>query len=224
MLEGGSVHSDGEGTVMVTESCLLSKGRNPDLTKEEITEKLKAYLGAEKVLWLPRGIYMDETNEHVDNVCAFLKPGEVILAWTDNREDPQYPLSMACLGYLEGETDAKGRKITVHKLPIPDHPVCVTGEELEGYVFEEGEDVREEGERLAASYVNFYFSNGAVILPAFGGENEESDRRAAQILGKLCPDREIIPVYARDILTGGGNIHCITQQIPAGKRRNEQNR
>lgn len=142
---------------MVTESCLLSKGRNPDLTKEEITEKLKAYLGAEKVLWLPRGIYMDETNEHVDNVCAFLKPGEVILAWTDNREDPQYPLSMACLGYLEGETDAKGRKITVHKLPIPDHPVCVTREELEGYVFEEGEDVREEGERLAASYVNFYF-------------------------------------------------------------------
>ena len=115
-------------------------------------------------------------------------------------------------------------EITVHKLPIPDHPVCVTGEELEGYVFEEGEDVREEGERLAASYVNFYFSNGAVILPAFGGENEESDRRAAQILGKLCPDREIIPVYARDILTGGGNIHCITQQIPAGKRRNEQKR
>ena len=224
VLEGGSVHSDGEGTVMVTESCLLSKGRNPDLTKEEITEKLKAYLGAEKVLWLPRGIYMDETNEHVDNVCAFLKPGEVILAWTDNRKDPQYPLSMACLEYLEGETDAKGRKITVHKLPIPDHPVCVTREELEGYVFEEGEDVREEGERLAASYVNFYFSNGAVVLPAFGGENEESDRRAAQILEKLCPDRKIIPVYARDILTGGGNIHCITQQIPAGKRRNEQKR
>ena len=78
----------------------------------------------------------------------------------------------------------------------------MTGEELEGYVFEDGEDVREEGERLAASYVNFYFSNGAVVLPAFGGENEESDRRAAQILEKLCPDREIIPVYARDILTG----------------------
>lgn len=82
--------------------------------------------------------------------------------------------------------------------------------------------MREEGERLAASYVNFYFSNGAVVLPAFGGENEESDRRAAQILEKLCPDREIIPVYARDILTGGGNIHCITQQIPAGKRRNDR--
>ena len=218
VLEGGSIHCDGEGTVLVTESCLLSKGRNPDLTKAEIEEKLKGYLGAEKVLWLPRGIYMDETNEHVDNVCAFLKPGEVILAWTDNKEDPQYPLSMACMEYLKGERDAKGRKLTVHKLPIPDVPVCVTREELEGYEFEEGEDVREEGERLAASYVNFYFSNGAVVLPAFGGENVESDRRAAEILKELCPEREIIPVYARDILTGGGNIHCITQQIPAGKK------
>ena len=222
VLEGGSIHSDGEGTLLVTASCLLSKGRNPDLTKEEIEEKLKVYLGAEKVLWLPRGIYMDETNEHVDNVCAFLKPGEVILAWTDNREDPQYSLSEACLEYLEGETDAKGRRITVHKLPIPDHPVCVTGEELEGYAFEEGEDVREEGERLAASYVNFYFSNGAVVMPAFGGENEESDKRAEKILAELCPDREIIPVYARDILTGGGNIHCITQQIPEGKKTDVQ--
>ena len=219
VLEGGSVHSDGEGTLLVTESCLCSAGRNPQLTREQIEKRLKAFLGAEKVLWLPRGIYMDETNEHVDNVCAFLRPGEVVLAWTDNQADPQYPLSKACLDYLEAERDARGRKITVHKLPIPKVPVCVTREELSGYVFEEGEDVREEGERLAASYVNFYFSNGAVILPAFGGENKESDRRAAEIMKSLCPEREIIPVYARDILTGGGNIHCITQQIPAGARR-----
>lgn len=100
----------------------------------------------------------------------------------------------------------------------------MTREELEGYVFEEGRGCPGRGRTSGASYVNFYFSNGAVVLPAFGGENEESDRRAAQILGKLCPDREIIPVYARDILTGGGNIHCITQQIPAGKRRNKQKR
>ena len=98
--------------------------------------------------------------------------------------------------------DAKGRKITVHKLPIPDHPVCVTGEELEGYVFEDGEDVREEGERLAASYVNFYFSNGAVVLPAFGGENERKRPESSTDSGKTLSDREIIPVYARDILTG----------------------
>ena len=221
VLEGGSIHSDGEGTVMVTEACLLSKGRNPQLSKEQIEEKLKAYLGAEKVLWLPRGIYLDETNEHVDNVCAFVGPAEVVLAWTDDPKDPQYPLSLETLQYLELQTDAKGRKIIVHKLPIPDVPVCVTPEDLEGYVFEEGEDTREVGERLATSYVNFYFSNGAVIMPAFGGKNAESDQRAAEILHSICPQREILPVYARDILTGGGNIHCITQQIPQGKAEKE---
>ena len=218
VLEGGSVHSDGEGTVLVTEACLLSAGRNPKLSREEIEERLRRYLGAEKVLWLPRGIYMDETNEHVDNVCAFLKPGEVVLAWTDDTSDPQYELSKQCLDYLEGVRDAKGRKITVHKLPIPDHPVCLTETEVEGYAFEEGEDTRETGERLAASYVNFYFSNGAVVMPVFGGENEESDMRAVALMQQWNPGRKVIPVYARDILTGGGNIHCITQQIPMGRK------
>ena len=218
VLEGGSIHSDGEGTLLVTETCLLSKGRNPSLTKRQIEEKLMEYLGARKVLWLPCGIYLDETDEHVDNVCAFLKPGEVVLAWTDNREDPQYAMSKACLDYLERETDAKGRHLIVHKLPIPEHPICVKEEDLQGYQFEEGEDVRSVGDRLAASYVNFYFSNDAVVLPAFGEENEESDIRAAQIMQKLCPDRRVIPVPARDILLGGGNIHCITQEIPKGEK------
>lgn len=216
VLEGGSVHSDGEGTVMVTEACLLSPGRNAELSKQEIEDKLKQYLGAEKVLWLPRGIYMDETNEHVDNVCAFLRPGEVALAWTDNENDPQYALSKQCLDYLEHTTDAKGRKIIIHRLPIPDVPVCLTKEEIAGYTFEEGEDEREEGERLAASYVNFYFSNDAVIMPIFGGENEASDKRALDLMKKWNPNRKVIPIYARDILVGGGNIHCITQQIPLG--------
>ena len=216
VLEGGAIHSDGEGTLMVTEACLLSKGRNPSLSKAEIEEKLKDYLGAEKVIWLTRGIYNDETNEHVDNVCAFLKPGHVVLAWTDNQEDPQYEMSMACLQVLEQERDAKGRPIRVHKLPVPDVPICVTEEEVKGFVFEEGEDFREPGERLAASYVNFYFSNQAVIMPVFGGENEESDRRAVKMMEELCPDRQVIPISARAILSGGGNIHCITQQVPEG--------
>ena len=216
VLEGGAIHSDGEGTLMVTEACLLSKGRNPSLSKAEIEEKLKDYLGAEKVIWLPRGIYNDETNEHVDNVCAFLKPGHVVLAWTDNQEDPQYEMSMACLQVLEQERDAKGRPIRVHKLPVPDVPICVTEEEVKGFVFEEGEDFREPGERLVASYVNFYFSNQAVIMPVFGGENEESDRRAVKMMEELCPDRQVIPISARAILSGGGNIHCITQQVPEG--------
>lgn len=214
VLEGGSIHSDGEGTVLVTESCLLSRGRNPLLTKDQIEARLKEYLGAEKIIWLKYGIYQDETNEHVDNVCAFVRPGEVVLAWTDDREDPQYEMSLEDLRILERETDAKGRHFIVHKLPIPKVPVCITKEELAGFVFEPGEDEREPGERLAASYVNFYISNGGVIVPQFGDEN---DREAVRIITGCFPERKIYPVYARDIIVGGGNIHCITQQIPKGE-------
>lgn len=219
VLEGGSIHSDGEGTLMVTESCLLSKGRNPNLSKEQIEANLKKFLGIQKVLWLPFGIYNDETNEHVDNVCAFISPAEVVLAWTDNKNDPQYAMSKADLDYLQSVTDAKGRKITVYKLPIPDQPILLNGSNVEEYEFEEGEDVREEGERLAASYVNFYFSNDHVVMPVFGGVNQKSDERAQKILQKLCKNRQVISVPARDILMGGGNIHCITQQIPKGDKR-----
>lgn len=211
VLEGGSIHSDDEGTVIVTERCLLSKGRNPQLSKEEIELKLKAYLGAKKIIWLPYGIYNDETNEHVDNVCAFTSPANVVLAWTDDTSDPQYEYSKADLEVLEGELDAKGRRINVHKLYIPDTTVCVKEEEFESYVFEEGENVREVGERLAASYVNFYTANDVVLVPQFGDVN---DQRAVELLAELMPEREVIGIYAHDIIVGGGNIHCITQQIP----------
>ena len=214
VLEGGSIHTDGEGTLMVTESCLLSPGRNPQLDKAGIEAVLKKYLGVEKILWLPRGIWMDETNEHVDNAAAFVGPGEVVLAWTDNEQDPQYALSKLDYEYLSGETDAKGRKLKIHKLPIPDVPVCCTQADIDNYIFEPGEDEREAGERLAASYVNFYFANRIALVPQFGGENKESDRRAVQILEALCPDRKVVPFAAGSILRGGGNIHCITQQIP----------
>lgn len=213
-LEGGSICSDGEGTLLVTEACLLSAGRNPNWSKQQIEQQLKDYLGAQKVLWLPRGIYNDETNEHVDNVCAFLAPGEVVLAWTDDAGDPQYPLSRADYDYLSRETDARGRRLTIHKLPIPDHPVRVTEQDLANMTFEAGEDTLEVGQRLAASYVNFYFTNDAVLLPQFGGENAASDARAVEILRRLCLAREIVPIDSRILLLGGGNIHCITQQIP----------
>ena len=214
VLEGGSIHTDGEGTLMVTESCLLSKGRNPSLTKTEIEDTLKKFLGVKKVLWLPFGIYNDETNEHVDNVAAFIKPGEIVLAWTDNESDPQYNMSKADYDYLSSETDAKGRKLTIHKIPVPAIPVRCTEADIDNYIFEPGEDEREAGERLAASYVNFYFANGCILLPQFGGENEESDKRAQAIFEKICSDKKIIPINTRSILLGGGNIHCITQQIP----------
>lgn len=211
VLEGGSIHSDGEGTLLVTEACLLSKGRNPSLTKPEIEDKLKEYCGVQKVIWLPCGIYNDETNEHVDNVCAYTAPAEVVLAWTDDENDPQYAMSKACLNVLESEMDAKGRNIKVRKLLIPKNPVCITEYDLAGYEFEEGEDMREAGERLAASYVNFYIANDAIILPQF---DDEHDALAVKVLKEAFPSRKIVGIYARDIIVGGGNIHCITQQIP----------
>ena len=183
------------------------------MSQQQIEEKLLEYLGAEKVIWLDRGIYNDETNEHVDNICAFVKPGEVVLAWTDDTSDPQYEMSRSCLEILENSTDAKGRRIKVHKLYLP-KPVTITADECDGLDTMDFEPTRTPGERLAASYVNFYISNGAVVMPFFG---DPADEPARQKLQELFPDREVIPIYARDILIGGGNIHCITQQIPQGK-------
>lgn len=219
VLEGGSIHSDGEGTILTTEVCLLSPGRNPHMSKDEIAEMLCATLGAEKIIWLPCGIFNDETNEHVDNICAFVAPGEVVLAWTEDENDPQYAMSRACLKVLEEQTDAKGRRIKVHKLPIPQNPIFVREEDLQGYQFEEGEDVREVGERLAASYVNFYIANDSVIVPQFGDENDEI---AVNILTKIFNTRKIVAIGAREILLGGGNIHCITQQIPTRRNKDKK--
>ena len=207
ILEGGSIHSDGEGTILTTESCLCSAGRNPDMTKAEIEEKLCSMLGAQKVLWLPRGIYGDETNEHVDNVCAFTAAGKVVLAWTDNQNDPQYALSKACADYLAQQTDAKGRKLEVTLLPIPQEPVCITQEECSELDLWDGEPTRTAGERLAASYVNFYIANDSVLVPQFG---DPMDKTACEILSAQFPNRTIVPIAAREILLGGGNIHCIT--------------
>lgn len=216
VLEGGAVHSDGAGTLLVTEACLLSPGRNPTLSKSQIEQKLCAYLGVKKVLWLPRGIYQDETNEHVDNLCAFLHPGRVVLAWTDRTDDPQYPLSRQSYDYLRGQTDARGHTLEIIRLPIPDHPILLTESDCSGYTFAPGEAVRRPGERMAASYVNFYFCNQAVLMPQFGGNNRESDRRALELLCRACPGQRVVGIPAQAILKGGGNIHCITQQIPKG--------
>ncbi|MBR3267306.1 MAG: agmatine deiminase [Oscillospiraceae bacterium] len=213
VLEGGAIHTDGAGTLLVTEACLLSKGRNPELTKEQIEKKLADYLGIRKIIWLPHGIYQDETNEHIDNICAFTAPGEVVLAWCEDPGDPQYALSQADYDVLSRETDAEGRPLRITKLPVPHTPVCVTEAECSGYQFAAGEAVRTPGERLAASYVNFYFGNDCVLVPQFGGAYREDDIRACEILSRCVRNREIVPVPAREILLGGGNIHCITQQI-----------
>lgn len=211
VLEGGSVHSDGEGTLLVTEETLLDEGRNPGKSKEEIEKYLLDYCGGEKVLWIPYGIYKDEdTNGHVDNICQFVAPGKVVLAWEDNPDDPQHERSVKALEYLESETDAKGRKLEIVKIHVP-NVVTITKEESEGVDVVEGTFPRNEGDRLPASYINYYNCNGAIILPIF---NDPHDTDAIRTLQELFPDRKIEPIYAREILLGGGNIHCITQQVP----------
>ncbi len=218
VLEGGAIHTDGEGTLVVTESCLLSAGRNPDLSKEEIEQRLKEYLGIQKIIWLPDGIYGDETNGHVDNMCAFTAPGEVVLAWTEDREDPQYALSQKALSVLERERDAKGRALKVKKLLIPKRPICIRAEHLETMTFAPGEMSRSDGDRLAASYVNYYVCNAGVLVPQFGDEN---DSAAVEVLQSCFPEKKIYPVETTEILLGGGNIHCITQQIPSTEHGRE---
>lgn len=210
ILEGGSIDVDGEGTVITTEQCLLNHDRNPGLNRAQIECNLRDYLGCEKVIWLEHGVYLDETKGHTDNFCRFVGPGEVVLTWTDDRSDPQYPISLAALDRLNAAADARGRKLKVHKLHQP-APVLITAEEAVGVDQVEGTLPRIEGNRLAASYVNFYIGNGVIVVPAF---DDPMDLAAQQSLAELFPSRTIIAIPGREILLGGGNVHCITQQQP----------
>lgn len=210
VLEGGSIHVDGQGTLIVTEECLLSEGRNPHLSKEEIEEVLKEHLNLEKIIWIPFGIYNDETNGHVDNIIHYIAPGEVILAWTEDQNDPQYDICQKAYQVLSTEKDAKGRNLKIHKLMLPKN-ILITKEESEGVDAIDGTLPRNEGDRMAASYANFYIANGGIVFPMFDDPN---DKLAEETLKACFPDRKVVGVYAREILLGGGNIHCITQQQP----------
>ena len=215
ILEGGSIHVDGQGTAIVTRACLLSKGRNPDLSKEEIEEILIDYFGLEKIIWLPHGIYQDETNEHVDNICTFVKPGEVVLGWTDDSDHIQHVYCRSSLEILQSSVDARGRELIIHKLPLP-KTMTLSGVECSGITGVKGTKCRRKGDLLAGSYVNYYVCNHAVIMPGFG---DVMDKRAKEIVESLYPDRDVIQVQTREVLLAGGNIHCITKQIPIQKAR-----
>lgn len=211
VLEGGSVHVDGEGTVLTSEECLLNRNRNPTLNREQIEGRLRDYLGAEKVVWLGAGVYADETDGHIDNIACFARPGLVLLTWSDDESDPQQSISADARRRLEAATDARGRHLEVVLLPSPG-PLTITAEEAGGVEPSPGTQPRRPGDRLAASYVNFYLANGRVVMPLL---DERHDEEAATILRRTFPDREVVGVPAREILLGGGNIHCITQQVPA---------
>jgi agmatine deiminase len=211
VLEGGSIHVDGEGTVLTTEECLLNPNRNPELSRDQVERALRDYLGAEKVVWLERGVYEDETDGHVDNLACFARPGVVLLTWAEDESDPQHAISHDALERLEASTDTSGRPFEVIKLPSPG-PLLTAAEEAAGVEPREGTLPRRAGDRLAASYANFYLGNSRVVMPLL---DERHDEEAAEILGRCFPERELVGVPAREILLGGGNIHCITQQVPA---------
>lgn len=209
--EGGSIHTDGQGTLLTTESCQLNPNRNPKLSRADVESQLQDYLGIEKIIWLGQGVFEDETDGHIDNLCCFVRPGVVLLTWTDDKSDPQYERSADAYERLMSSTDAQGRQLEVHKIHQP-NPMVMTAEEADGLDVVDTAFLRPEGERLAGSYVNFYIANGGIIMPQFDDENDEP---AKQKLAELFSKHEIVGIPAREILLGGGNIHCITQQQPA---------
>jgi agmatine deiminase len=212
VLEGGSIDIDGEGTVLTTEECLLNENRNPHLSREQIEEQLHSHLGTSKVIWLPRGVFLDETDGHIDNFARFAAPGVVMLTWTDDESDPQHERSAEALAILEKETDAAGRPLRVVKIHQPG-PLTFTAEEAAGVDAVPGSQPRVSGERLAGSYVNSYIGNGIVVLPVF---DDPHDAAAVAAYEELFPGRAVRTVPGREILLGGGNVHCITQQLPTG--------
>ena len=210
ILEGGAIHVDGQGTLLTTEECLLNPNRNPTLRRGQIEALLERHLGVRRIIWLGRGVFNDETDGHVDNLCCFVRPGVVVLTWCDNPDDPQYDISRAAYEVLAKAKDARGRRLKIHKLLQPG-PLYMSEAEAAGIEYSPGCKVRRAGERLAGSYVNFYIANRHIVMPLL---DPRTDRAAKAALAKLFPRRKVVGVPSREILLGGGNIHCITQQQP----------
>lgn len=193
VLEGGSIDVNGKGALLTTTQCLLNKNRNPHLNQKQIEQYLGDYLGAEKVLWLGEGIVGDDTNGHVDDLARFTDPQTVVCAVEENKSDENYEILRRNFEELQKMTDQDNKPLRIVPLPMP-KPVFY------------------EGERLPASYANFYIANKAVLVPTFRCKNDE---RALQILSGLFPTRKMIGIDCTDLVWGLGTIHCSTQQQPA---------
>ncbi len=195
VLEGGAISVDDNGTLLTTEQCLLNANRNPGMSREGIERVLAGYLGIRKVVWLARGVEEDMTDGHVDGVAGFAMPHVVLAAHTSDDSDPNYQNLEENLARLESATDAKGRSLEVVRMVQP-RPMLV------GKV------------SITPSYVNLYFANGALVFPTYG---IREDNLAREILASLFPEREIVGVRCEHISIGGWDVHCITQQLPAGE-------
>ena len=193
VLEGGSIDVNGAGTVLTTEACLLHPNRNPQLTKLQIEQYLRDYLGVTNVLWLGIGIVGDDTDGHVDDLARFVDHSTVVLAVEEDPRDDNYAVSQDNLQRLRTMKNQDGQPLRVVPLPMPGV-------------------VEHKGQRLPASYANFYIANGVVLLPTYRHPN---DARAQQILQKLFPDRRVVPIDSTIVIWGGGSFHCLTQQQPA---------
>jgi agmatine deiminase len=194
VLEGGAIEADGEGTLIVTEECLLSEiqERNPGLTRDGYEKAFAEYLGITKTIWLSESCDGDDTHGHIDDAARFYAPGKVLLAFESDPSDPNFHRSKKNLEILESSVDAKGRKIEVTKLPMPKRRSF-------------GEDT------LPASYANFYIANSVVIVPTF---NDENDYEAIGIIRNAFPTRKVIGIAAVDLVLGFGTLHCLSQQQP----------
>jgi agmatine deiminase len=192
ILEGGAIHTDGQGTLLTTESVVLNPNRNPGLTKADADEVFRVHLGVEKVIWLDKALDVDSTDGHVDNLACFVRPGVVAALVAEDPTDSQYEPLQENLKRLERSKDATGRPLEIIEI---------------------GQPGRREfrGERIPASYINFYIANGGIVLPVF---DDPADRPAIETLERAFPDRVVVPVPGIDIVRSGGCIHCITQQEP----------
>jgi len=192
VLEGGAIHSDGEGTVLTTESVLLNSNRGMASSRAVAEALLRDWIGAEKVIWLQAGLAEDETDGHIDNVACFAAPGRVLALAAPDGSDVNHAGLAANLALLASERDARGRTLEV--IPI-----------------RQTTRMDSAGRPLAASYINFYIANGGVVMPSFASDEDEA---AAAAVRSAFPDRRVVQVDARSIIRGGGGIHCITQQQP----------
>lgn len=203
VMEGGSLHVDGEGTLLTTEECLLNSNRNPEFAKQKIEAELARYLKVRKVIWLKKGLCGDETDGHIDNIACFAAPGKVLMQVCDDPGDENYAITQENLKIINEEIDAQGRKLEIIRIKQPPKSYF-------------------KGKRLTLSYLNFYFVNGGIIVPVFGGEAQETDRLAVEVLRKVFPERKIRTVNGRAIIREGGNVHCTTQQMPLPEARGQR--
>lgn len=205
VLEGGAILTDGIGTLFTTRSVLLNRNRNPFKSLSYIENILKETLHINKVVWLDQGLAMDETNGHIDNIMSIVHPHEICLAWTDDKSNANYKRVRKAY-----KTISEQYECIIHKIPLPTKQ-CMTFEESSGLTHNGDAIDRNAGDVLPASYINFYFVNGGILLPKFGCKE---DAMVFEIFNGIFGDRKIEQIYSREPLLGGGGIHCILHEIP----------